>query len=68
MARLEATTGIHCNPHKLRHTFCTRAADAGVPIFALQEALGHETVQMVRQYYTSNRRATLEAFARAHRG
>jgi integrase len=66
MARLAAETGIHCNPHKLRHTFCTRAAEAGVPIFALQDALGHETVQMVRHYYTSNRRAMLEAFARAH--
>ena len=68
MARLARATGIHCNPHKLRHTFCTRAADAGVPIFALQDALGHETVQMVRHYYSSNTRAMLEAFNRAHKG
>jgi integrase len=31
MRRLERACGVHCNPHKLRHTFATRCADNDVP-------------------------------------
>jgi integrase len=64
MERLGRATGIHCNPHKLRHTWATRCADAGVPMFHLQQAGGWRSIEMVRRYYTATDRAMLEAFAR----
>jgi integrase len=65
MGRLEQRTGIHCNPHKLRHTFATRCVDKGVPMFHLQDALGHRSLDMVRRYYTHSRHAQAEGFYRA---
>ena len=65
MKRLETATGIHCNPHKFRHTFATRCVDQGVPMFNLQEALGHSSLEMVRRYYTYSSHAQAEAFYRA---
>jgi integrase len=50
MTRLEQASGVHCNPHRLRHTMCTRCADADVPMFQLQEALGHSSLDMVRAF------------------
>jgi integrase len=65
MARLEVASGIHCNPHRLRHTFATRCVDKGVPMFHLQDALGHRSLDMVRRYYSQNRHAQAEGFYRA---
>jgi integrase len=36
--------------HACRHTFATRAVDAGVPIRTLQQWLGHETIEMTEKY------------------
>jgi site-specific recombinase XerD len=63
--RLEARSGIHCAPHKLRHTWATRCVDAGIQPFHLQQAGGWRSIEMVRRYYTADARETLEAFARA---
>ena len=65
MVRLEEQSGVHCNPHKLRHTFATRCVDKGVPMFHLQDALGHRSVDMVRRYYSHNRHTQAEGFYRA---
>lgn len=63
--RLEAACGVHANPHRLRHTFATRCVDQGVPMFHLQDALGHKSIDMVRRYYSHNRHAQAEGFYRA---
>lgn len=68
MSRLEATTGIHCNPHKQRHTFATRCVDNDVPLFQLQEALGHKSLDMVRRYYSTSQRALARGFYQAFGG
>lgn len=65
--RLGEDLGMGLHPHLLRHTWATRAANAGVPMPLLQEAGGWRSLAMVRRYYTADRRAMLEAFARAHR-
>jgi len=65
MTRIERASGVHCNPHRLRHTFCTRCADNDVPMFQLQEALGHKSLDMVRRYYTQSRQAMARGFYRA---
>ena len=36
--------------HDLRHTFASRLAMAGVPILAIQEALGHKNIAMTVRY------------------
>jgi integrase len=48
---LGRTNGIHCNPHRFRHTFCTWCADAGVEILTLQKLVGHERTDMLARYY-----------------
>lgn len=65
MRRLESVSGVHCNPHKLRHTFATRCVDNDVPLFQLQEALGHSSLDMVRRYYTFSKKAMARAFYQA---
>ena len=38
-------------PHILRHTFCTRMADAGMNPKALQYLMGHSNINMTLNYY-----------------
>lgn len=66
--RLGEEVGVPLHPHLFRHTWATRAANAGVPMPLLQEAGGWRSLAMVQRYYTAEREAMLEAFARAHRG
>jgi integrase len=36
--------------HALRHTFGTRAADAGVPLPAIRDVMGHRSTTMTERY------------------
>jgi integrase len=36
--------------HHLRHTFCTRLSEAGVPLAVIQDLAGHASVTMTRRY------------------
>jgi integrase len=36
--------------HDLRHTFCSRLAQAGVSLKVIQEAAGHKTISMSARY------------------
>ena len=36
--------------HQLRHTFCSRLADAGVPLPVIQDLAGHASITMTRRY------------------
>jgi integrase len=36
--------------HQLRHTFCSRLADAGVPMPVIQDLAGHASITMTRRY------------------
>ena len=38
-------------PHKLRHTFASKAAMAGIPLKVIASQLGHKTTAMVDRYY-----------------
>jgi len=36
--------------HQLRHTFCSRLANAGVPMPVVQDLAGHASIMMTRRY------------------
>jgi integrase len=62
---LGRTTGIHCNPQRFRHTFCSWCADAGMPMLDLQHLVGYEESDMVTRYYRGRtREAALIAASR----
>jgi site-specific recombinase XerD len=50
LRRIGEDTGIECNPHRFRHSYATRAIQAGVQPFAVQRLLGHTTYDMVQRY------------------
>jgi integrase len=61
---LGRTTGIHCNPHRFRHTFCTWCADAGMDILYLQQVVGLKKTELIAHYYRKRiSQAALEAAA-----
>ncbi|MGE5559917.1 MAG: tyrosine-type recombinase/integrase [Chloroflexota bacterium] len=53
LTSLAARAGIeNVNPHALRHTYATRALEAGVPAREVQESLGHTTITMTLDVYS----------------
>ena len=46
--------GVKIFPHKLRHTFATRAINRGMPIEVLQRLLGHESLDTTTIYAKVN--------------
>lgn len=49
--------------HDLRHTFCSRLAQAGVSLKVIQEAAGHKTIQMSARYAHLDRTTLKNALA-----
>ena len=47
-AHIDTTEQIYC--HRLRHTFATQMARAGMPVPALMKLLGHKTPKMTMRY------------------
>lgn len=57
--------------HDLRHTFGTRAADAGVPLNAIRDVMGHHSTTMTERYAHATdegKRKAVEAVQAASRG
>jgi len=53
--------------HDLRHTFGTRAADAGVPLPAIRDVMGHRSIQTTERYAHATdegKRRAVEAIGR----
>lgn len=59
--RAQAETGFH----SLRHTFVTRAIEAGVPAPIVRALVGHASAAMTDRYSHVGSAAVLEAFAAA---
>jgi integrase len=49
--------------HDLRHTFCSRLAQAGVSLKVIQEAAGHKTISMSARYAQMDQTTLLNAMA-----
>jgi integrase len=55
--------GVHCRLHDLRHTFCTRLAEAGVPESTMLSLMGHMSRAMLERYSHIRIAAKREAVA-----
>ena len=49
--------------HSFRHTFISKAANAGIPFAIVQQIVGHSTAKQCRHYFHEDEDATLRAFA-----
>jgi integrase/recombinase XerD len=50
LTRLEAKTGVHCNPHKWRHSSAIQYLRNGGKVESLRAMLGHTTLTMTLHY------------------
>jgi site-specific recombinase XerD len=44
------TANVKCRLHDLRHSFCTKLAEAGVPESTMLDIMGHVSTAMLRRY------------------
>lgn len=64
----ERDRAMQATQHWLRHTFATRAAEAGVPEDVLMVEMGHSSRATTAGYYTAQERRRHEAMERASSG
>ena len=63
--RLCESSGVtRLYPHLLRHTFATRYLENGGNIYALQQLLGHSSLDMVKKYLHLSQRRLISEFER----
>ena len=53
--------GVQCRLHDLRHSFCTKLAEAGVPESTMLDIMGHVSTAMLRRYSHIRAQARREA-------
>jgi integrase len=58
---VRAKTGVDCRLHDLRHSFCTKMAEAGVPEGTMLDMMGHMSAAMLRRYSHIRAQARREA-------
>jgi integrase len=42
--------GVNCRLHDLRHTFCTKLAEAGIPEQVMLDMMGHVSQAMMKRW------------------
>jgi integrase len=60
---VRSLSGVSCRLHDLRHTFCTRLAEAGVPESTMLALMGHMSRAMLERYSHIRMAAKREALA-----
>ena len=54
---------VSCRLHDLRHSFCTKLAEPGVPESTMLDMMGHMSAAMLRRYSHIRAKARREAIA-----
>jgi integrase len=60
--------GVSCRLHDLRHSFCTKLAEAGVPESTMLDIMGHMSAAMLRRYSHIRAKARREAMTAVESG
>jgi integrase len=55
--------GVSCRLHDLRHSFCTKMAEAGVPESTMLDMMGHVSAAMLKRYSHIRAQARREAIS-----
>src|SRR5438105_15277240 len=55
------TAGVRCRFHDLRHTVCTKMAEAGVPESTMKAIMGHMSPGMLERYSHIRHAAKIDA-------
>lgn len=58
---VRGTAAVQCRLHDLRHSFCTKMAEAGVPESTMLDMMGHVSAAMLRRYSHIRAKARREA-------
>jgi integrase/recombinase XerD len=61
MKELGEKAGVHCHPHRWRHTFVQELVDSGAPIQVVADMAGHTDVNTTRIYFMSSASAKADA-------
>jgi integrase len=61
------TASVECRFHDLRHTVCTKMAEAGVPEATMKAIMGHMSRTMLERYSHIRRAAKVEAWQQLKR-
>ncbi len=67
MAELGERAGVHCHPHRWRHTCATELVESGVPIEVVADMLGHSQLDITRLYWSASSASKTAALARRGR-
>ena len=60
---VKTVAGVECRLHDMRHTFCTKLGEEGVPESTMLDMMGHVSVAMLRRYSHIRAKARREAIS-----